>query len=186
MESPARPSILHPDVSRISDSLRVLSDELPKLSNLESTAILHALQGLREDLRHYAVVQDDLGILLDSKLTRIQEMLRPLERRVWKLEQPTVSILHPPEEGGSDSRTSVKDEGRGPSGSSQSVITDISPSSVSGSPPSPVSLGHVPPSKSVSHEPLGAFRLGGVYGALSVMFVTLIPLILALVYFEPE
>jgi hypothetical protein len=115
METPARPAILHPDISRISDSLRVLSDELPKLSNLESTAILHALQGLREDLRHYAVVQDNLGILLDSKLTRIQETLSPLENRVRNLEQPVVSIFQAPEERGSDSRTSVNGEDRGPS-----------------------------------------------------------------------
>lgn len=78
-----------PDVSRISKSLRVLSDELPRLSNLESTAILRVLQDLREDIRHN-------NTLLNNKVNRMQETLASLESHFVKLEQ--VSLPSPKSE----------------------------------------------------------------------------------------
>lgn len=93
MSTAAELTKLEPDVSRLGDALKVLSDELPRISNLDSTAILHILQGVQDDLRYSVRGQNDLSTLLDNRLTRIQDTLTSLECRIGRLEQPAVSSL---------------------------------------------------------------------------------------------
>ncbi|KAF8585882.1 hypothetical protein K439DRAFT_1016334 [Ramaria rubella] len=73
-----------PDISRVGEALKVLSEELPRLSNLlvDSAAIVQTLRDLREDLRRSLDQQIDLKTLLDTKLKNIQETLLSLEARI--------------------------------------------------------------------------------------------------------
>ncbi|KAF8528532.1 hypothetical protein BU17DRAFT_80985 [Hysterangium stoloniferum] len=77
---------LQPNISRLGEAFKVLSDELPRLSNLDAFAILDALQDLRTDIQSSVAAQEDLGRQLNKKLTAIHDTLISLERRVVGLE----------------------------------------------------------------------------------------------------
>jgi hypothetical protein len=88
-------SELEPDFSRLSNAFKTLSDEIPLLANLESAAILRLLDDLRQDLRRNMETNDNLGTLLEGKLTGIQEALNSMDARLYQLEASIVPRIAP-------------------------------------------------------------------------------------------
>jgi hypothetical protein len=110
MDSPADITKIQPDVPKLSEALKVLSDELPRLSNLESSAILGILQGVQEELHRGVGAQHELRTFLDSSLGQIQDTLASLENRIGSLEKSDVSFVHVRRDVSNDRPTSIKVE----------------------------------------------------------------------------
>lgn len=104
MDSAADITKIQPNVSKLSEALKILSDEIPRLSNLDSSSILHTLQGVQDDIRRSNGAQNDLRTLLDGRLSQIQDSLTSFENRIKILEHLSASFLHAQED------TSIKVE----------------------------------------------------------------------------
>ncbi|KIJ50404.1 hypothetical protein M422DRAFT_27393 [Sphaerobolus stellatus SS14] len=66
---------MNPDYDRLSEALKSLSEELPRLSNLDSHGVLNVLQSLREDVQRNIESVDNLRTNLEARLMKIEETL---------------------------------------------------------------------------------------------------------------
>ncbi|GJJ15799.1 hypothetical protein Clacol_010077 [Clathrus columnatus] len=83
---------LQPNHDKISHAFTILSEELPRLSNLDTNVVIKILENLQKDLTDNLRAQQRLTTILDERLLKIQESLESLDTRLGRYERSLVRL----------------------------------------------------------------------------------------------
>lgn len=85
---------LRPDHKKISEAFAVLSEELPRLSNLDTNGVIQVLENLRTEVKNSIQIQRNFTDILDARLTKVQESVDSLNKRLDSFESLPVPRLN--------------------------------------------------------------------------------------------